>query len=218
VDLVGGGWRGNPATSILGDINHDIMGQGWSGGLNECKAYWLEQRPGLKPESADLWCQRWLIDNKTKESDGSTGWGYPNPYVDTLPYIPLYESFNDVAGTFYGGRTFDGNAKCFANSRKYYGMDAFVPSDVDNYYCYGSDRENDNCGGGFFGSIGCAAENIGGSFGDFVSKTLPKFIENGFNALGAGADFTAWILANWPIVLGGIAVLFVIGFLLWVLK
>lgn len=192
-----------------------------TGGQNECVAYWKAARPGIKPESADLWCQRWFIDNHgaTKPNrTETTGWGYSYPYEAQYPYIDLYRSFNDVAGTYFGGRTIEGNAKCYAVSRKYYGMDQFTEQQVDDYYCYGTQSSDDEDCGGFFENIGCGIENVGGSFGDFISRTLPRMFENGLNALGVGADFIAWLLANWVLVLGVVAGLFVLGFLLWAFK
>jgi hypothetical protein len=124
-----------------------------------------------------------------------------------------------VAGTYFGGRSIvPANNRCYAISRKYYGMDQFTEQQVDDYYCYGSADSDDGDCGGFFENIGCGIENVGGSFGDFISRTIPKILENGLNALGGGADFVAWLLANWVLVLGVVAALFVLGFLLWAFK
>jgi hypothetical protein len=196
------------------------MGQGWSGGPNECLAYFKARNPGMYTPSIELWCDRWFLDNKARADypryKGKHGWGYPSTNLPDLPYIDEYESFNDVAGKFFGGRRDADNDRCYAQSRKYYGMDYYAPDLVEWKYCFGKeDTSLDDCGGGFFGNLGCAIENVGGSFGDFVTDTLPNMFRNGLDALGAGTEFIAWFLANWIWVLGVVAVIFVVGFLIW---
>jgi hypothetical protein len=195
------------------------MGTSWSGGPNECYDYWRGIRPGMYDESIRFWCQRWYDENWAKvrpDYEGHLGWGEPSVPWPDLPYIDQYESFNDVAGKYFGGRGTNGNWRCFGKTRKYYGLDRYTADQVEWKYCYGKDDSalDDDCGG-FFENIGCGLQKVGGSFGDFLGSTLPQMITNGFNLLGAGADFGAWILANWPMILGIIAVMFVVGFVIW---
>jgi hypothetical protein len=198
------------------------MGNKWVGGENECATYWQGQYPNIKKDAVHFWCLRFLDDNGATKDLGHTGphgWGYPDPFWPDLPYMEQYNTFDDVAGHYFGGRGQSNFARCYGATTQFYGMDRYHSSDVWDNYCYGSDDTSEGgCGSGFFDKIGCGITKAGGSFGDFLGDTLPRMFKNGLNSLGAGSDLIAFLLGNWIWILGFFAVLMVVGVVLWALK
>lgn len=196
------------------------MGSGWSD-ENGCIEYWKAARPEIYEGSIKLFCQRWFLDNfgwsVGRNRSQPTGWGYSDPYRSDMPYIPEYDSIDDVAYKFFGGRNDRGKSACFYSANHYFGMEAFREQVVYDDYCWSTEVNDDGDCGGFFENIGCGFESVTGKFGDFISRTIPGMLGNFLDGMGVGTEMVSWLLSNWTLVLGVILAVFGIGFIVWVI-